>query len=369
MTLIKYLTFLFASVSVLCFNSAHAVKASDLVYHSADSLPLIGTLSHGGTVKYGRLPDSLETQVRPELWALGKNTAGMAVRFRSDTKAIGARWTSLNKFNMNHMTPTGIRGLDLYVLDDNGCWTTMGSARPSLSNKTSQSLIICDMSPRMREYMLYLSLYDGVDSLFIGIDSTATVLPPAVNSPVSYKPIIMYGTSILQGGCASRPGMCHTSILERMLNREVINLGFSGNGRLDEEIARLIAECPDPGVVVIDALPNCKAEDVEQRLFKFYSIIRQAHPQVGILFVESPVFPVMRFNNETLDTITKKNAVFKNEYDRILSTGDNHVAYFCGKDVLGDCVEGTVDNYHFTDLGFEVYARSLAPVIAGLLSR
>ena len=344
----------------------YAIKPSELKYITADSLPLIGTLAPDATKKYSRLPDSLEKSIRKDVWELGKDPAGMAVRFRSNASAIGASWKSLRKFNMNHMTATGVRGLDLYVLD-NGKWTTVGSARPAMNSHDSRSVIISDMNPQMREYMLYLPLYDGVDSLEIGVDSMSVVLPPAIDSPTRDKPIIMYGTSILQGGCASRPGMCHTSIIERMLDREVCNLGFSGNAKLDLEIARLIAGTPDPGLIVIDALPNLKTPELNERLPGFIRIIREAHPLVPILLIESPIFPLMRFNMETLETITGKNEALNTIYNDLRLAGDDNIHYFKGQDVLGDCVEGTVDNYHFTDLGFTYFAKSLAPVIKGLI--
>lgn len=345
---------------------SQAIKSSELKYFNAGQFPVIGTLARDATKEYSRLPDSLENVVRKDVWELGKDPAGMAVRFRTDASAIGARWKSLRKFNMNHMTATGVRGLDLYVLD-NGRWTTLSSGRPAFNDHYTSTVIMTDMKPQMREYMLYLPLYDGIDSLMIGVDSTAVVLPPAINSPRREQPIIMYGTSILQGGCASRPGMCHTSIIERMLDREVINLGFSGNAKLDIEIARLIAGCPDPGVIVIDALPNLKTPELIERLPIFYKTIRDAHPDVPIILVESPIFPLMRFNMETLATITEKNNALKKLYDRFVADGDDKITYFRGEDILGDCVEGTVDNYHFTDMGFTHYADALSPHIKALL--
>lgn len=358
----KYFLSLLAILSIV---PMYAIKASELKYYDMSKFPLLGTLAPDAKKAYSRLPDTLESKVRKDVWNLGKDAAGLAVRFRSDASAIGADWTSMLRFNMNHMTAAGIRGLDLYVLED-GKWTTVSSARPSFNDKHTRTLVISDMTPKMREYMLYLSLYDGVDSLSIGVDSTAVILPPAVESPRRDKPIIMYGTSILQGGCASRPGMVHTSILGRMLDREVINLGFSGNAKLDPEIAELIASAKDPGVVVIDALPNCKTPEIKERMKPFYEIIRKAHPEVPIVFVESPIFPLMRFNNETRETIGEKNRTLRAIYDEI-AKDDANVAYFPGEEILGDCVEGTVDNYHFTDLGFTVFANNLYPLLKSLL--
>lgn len=345
------------------------LSSDSLTYHDASTLPLLGTLAPDASNAYTRLPDSLKANMRPELWALGQNSAGLAVRFRSDASTIGAAWHSRNKFDMNHMTATGIRGLDLYVLDNNGHWTTMGSARPNFFRHNTRTIVMTDMEPKMREYMLYLSLYDGVDSLYIGTNEGALVLAPEAATPRRANPVIMYGTSILQGGCATRPGMCHTNIIERMIDYEVINLGFSGNAKLDLDIARLIASTPNPSVIVLDPLPNLKTPELVERMPEFYSIIRKAHPTTPILFVESPIFPLMRFNTETYATITEKNAALRQLVDGFIAAGDKSIEYFEGKNVLGDDPETTVDNYHLTDLGFVGFAQRLAPVIQRLIKQ
>jgi len=357
---------------ILCVMSAlvagvaafAGLKVDDLTWHDAAGLPVLGTMCPDATKAYSRLPDSLESRVRPDLWNLGKNSAGLAIRFRSDATSLGFKWRALNKFNMNHMTPTGIRGLDLYALDGDGQWKTISSVRPALNKHTTTAMAVTDMDSCMREYMLYLPLYDGVDSIYIGTNPGATVGAPAVDSPVRRRPIVMYGTSILQGGCATRPGMVHTSILERMLDREVINLGFSGNAKLDIEIAQLIAQS-DPSIIVLDPLPNCKKEELEERLPAFYTTIRRAHPKVPIVFVESCTFPIMKWNNEVLETITDKNLTLARLYAGF-AANDPNVYYFEGDRILTDR-EGTVDNYHLTDLGFDNFARNLFPLLSTLL--
>lgn len=355
------------SLVVLCsFLTLSAIKTDNLVWCAADTLPLYGTLAPTDTAGYIRIPSAVADTMRAEMGDLARNTAGMYIRFASNASAIGACWKSRKCFNMNHMTAAGIRGLDLYTQLADGSWTTVSSARPSFYRHNTQTMVITDMEPQMREYMLYLPLYDGVDSIYIGVDSAATVCRPHVDSPCAGKPIIMYGTSILQGGCASRPGMVHTSILGRRLNREVVNLGFSGNGRLDVAIAEVIAAA-DPSVVVIDVLPNVKTPDLLARMPGFMAVIRRAHPDVPVVLVESPIFPLMRFNMETLETISEKNRVLRSCYEKLRADGDKNVYYFAGKDVLGDCVEGTVDNYHFTDLGFTRFADNLEPLLRSLL--
>ena len=338
---------------------------NELDYRSADNLPVLGTLAPDAEAHYSRLPDSLKGKVRDDLWNLGLNSAGVSVRFRSNSPDLGVKWHSRNKFNMNHMTATGIRGLDLYALTDSG-WTFVNSGRPAFHQHNSTSRLVSGMEPGVeREYMLFLSLYDGVDSLYIGVDSTATLLPPATATPVRRKPVIMYGTSILQGGCATRPGMAHTNILQRMLNREVVNLGFSGNAKLDPEIAELMAQA-DASLFVLDNLPNCTPEMVSDLTEPFIAILRAKHPTTPILLVESPYFPISRWSPDVEATLRDKNARLRAIYER-LAPSDPNIHYFRGEDIFGAEAESTVDNYHFTDMGFRAFAEKLAPVIEQLI--
>jgi hypothetical protein len=342
-----------------------ALKSTDLLYYDAAQFPLLGTAVPNASKQYSRLPDELHDSIRKELWDLGQNSAGLSIRFASDATAIGVKWKSLNKFAMNHMTDAGVRGVDLYVMQDDSTWTTVGSGRPT-REKWSQSLIMSNMSRKMREYMLFLSLYDGIDSISIGVDSLAQVVQPQIDLPSRQKPVVMYGTSILQGGCANRPGMAHTNILQRELQREVYNFGFSGNARLDKEIAGVMAGI-DAGCYVIDALPNCTAAMVTERMAEFYYILRSSHPDVPILFIESPLFPLMRFNEEVATEINAKNQALRDVYEGLQNAGEQNIYYFEGSRIFGGNVDATVDNYHFTDLGFSIYAANLLPVIKDLL--
>ena len=175
----------------------------------------------------------------------------------------------------------------------------------------------------------------------------------------------MYGTSILQGACASRPGMAHTNIIMRGLQQEVINLGFSGNALLDPEIARFMAQA-DAAIYVIDATTNCSPSLIDERMDDFIAIIRSVRPDTPILIVESPIFPASRFNIRLRDLIDDKNSRLKAIYKRLKESDDN-LHYFEGADVLAGDNEATVDNTHFTDSGFSKYAEKLIPIIKSLI--
>lgn len=337
--------------------------AAQLVYHDAAEFPLYGKAVEQTYHRYTRLPESLKGVTRDPVWNLGLNSAGLAIRFRSNSTTIAVRWKNSFGNSMNHMTPTGIRGLDLYARVGKG-WRFVNSARPNGSD--NEATIISTMLPEEREFILYLPLYDGVDSLSIGVDATAEISMPRLAEPVREKPIVFYGTSILQGGCATRPGMAHTNILSRRLNREAINLGFSGNGQLDLEIAELMAEV-DAGVFVLDFVPNVTVEQMETKMIPFYRILRERHPDTPIVFVEDPNYPHMLFSTSAAKSVAKLNETHERIFRQLKKEGERNIYYVSSDHMLGDDGEATVDGIHFTDVGMMRYADLLYPVLRKVL--
>ena len=311
---------------------------------------------------YDRLPISYKEKVREPVWDLSKASAGITVRFHSNSTSIGLKWTVLNDFDMPHMASTGIKGIDLYTKYNNK-WRYVTTAGALVGLKTYQNKsipadnineyeLIKNMTPEFREYKLFLPLYDGVTKLEVGIDSTASIEKA---SPSTVKPIVFYGTSITQGGCASRPGMAHTNIISRKLDVDCINYGFSGNGRMETPIVELISEI-DARFYVIECLQNMDSEQVSERVKPLVDIIRTKHPNTPIVLVENMMY-TMAFLDQTQETrLIQENAALKNEYDKIIKSGTPNIFYIKdNKDFLVDN-EGTVDGVHLTDLGFLRYA-------------
>ena len=176
---------------------------------------------------------------------------------------------------------------------------------------------------------------------------------------------MFYGTSITQGGCASRPGMVHTAILGRRLDRPVVNLGFSGNGTLDLDIAALLGEL-DAAVFVLDCLPNLNPMQVAERTEPFVKALRKAKPDTPILLVEDRSYA----NAAVLPAAAKRNAdsraAYKKAFDALVA-GDKNLHYLTGDKLIGDDGEGTVDGSHPTDLGFlrqaDAFEAALKPIL------
>lgn len=356
--------FMLAAITAILMSQSSF--AQNVVYTDASAFPVFGKISDDTGGRYERLPSYLQGVSRDPVWYLGRQSAGLYIRFRSNSTSISARWESTFNNSMAHMTDTGTKGLDLYVLVD-GQWKHARCAQPQ--GKKSEWLIISDMDPVEREYMLYLSLYDGVTSLEIGVDEGASLDQPAVESPGTEKPVVMYGTSILQGGCANRPGMAHTNIISRRLDREVINLGFSGNALLDMEIAELMASVEDPGVFVLDYAPNAYADMIDENGEKFFRVIRDAHPDVPVIFIEDVIFPYSIFDNKILEEVTLKNQAQKRLFARLKKAGEKKIYYIAAEGMIGDDGEATVDGIHFTDLGAMRYVEHVLPTIKKALKK
>ena len=351
------------SILMLFTPLAAAWAQGGIFYQDATTFPVYGQAFEASPEHpYRRLPESLCGVVREPLWNHGCHSAGLYVRFRSDAPEIHARWTNSGN-HMPHMTDCGTGGLDLYALLD-GQWTYVGSGfnwgelSPSHERK-----LVGNMEPAMREYMLYLALYDEVKTLDIGIPEGYSLERPAVGSPVSEHPMVMYGTSILQGGCASRPGMAFTNILARRFNRTVINLGFSGNALLDYEIAELMASVATPSVFVLDYVPNASAELIAERGERFFRILRDAHPSVPVLFVEAPVFAHSVVDQAIAEKLRTKNATLKALFQRLLEAGEQRIFYIPAEGMTGDDGEAFVDGVHMTDIGMMRYARHIEGVL------
>ena len=300
--------------------------------------------------KYDRLPASYKEIVREPVWDLAKNSAGLSIRFLSNSSLITVKWELLNNFSMDHMPDTGIKGVDLYF-KQNDKWQYINTGRPVGFN--NEYRLVENMDNELREYKIFLPLYDGVKNIEIGIDNSSYVKKPEKSEK---KPIIFYGTSITQGACASRPGMAHTNIISRKLDRNVINLGFSGNGRMEKSIAKLISES-NPAFYVIECMPNMYPPDlITSNTIPLVDIIREKHPDTPIVLVDLFTSPLTALDSNMKKLTSEMNNSLKNEYDKMINNGYNNIIYLETQSALGNDFEGTVDAVHFTDLGFMRYS-------------
>lgn len=300
------------------------------------------------TEKYfDRLPARAKGVVRDAVWGLSRHSAGMLARFRTDATAIHADYeVTSDRLEMAHMPATGVSGLDLYAETDDGQWRWVAVVKPT--GKKTSTQIISGLIPGERNYAIYLPLYNGTESLNIGVPAGASFagLPPR-----DQKPLVFYGTSITHGACASRPGMPHPAILGRRLQRPVINLGFSGNGRMEQEVGQFLVEL-DPAVYVIDCLPNMQGPEVAERTVPLVNQLRDAHPDVPIVLVEDRTYSNAPFIRAKQERHAAARAALKRGYEQLQSAGVSDLFYIDGETLLGDDHDDTTDGSHPSDLGF-----------------
>lgn len=359
---------LFRVSSVLCcIGLASGVIAAgepadptgDLRWYDAAQLHLEGQVWSDVAARYDRLPARAEKLVRPAVWGLAQNSSGLSVRFITDAQKISARWVLRNKrISMPHMAATGVSGLDLYIRDA-GTWRFLAVGKPT-AFPVNQSVLIQGLAAGEKEFRLYLPLYNGIDRLEIGLPPGATFHQ---TEPVpEVRPIVFYGTSITQGGCASRPGMAYPAILGRRLEVPTLNLGFSGNGKCEPEIAALLAEI-DAAAFVIDSLPNLETAEAVERLPVFIAKLRSSRPKTPIILVENLKYTNSRYVAARELKEKSSNEFLRQIHRRLHDAGDQQIFLVSADELIGEDGEATVDALHPTDVGFLRMADALAPVI------
>ena len=315
--------------------------------------------------EYQRLPARAQALVRPPVWDLSRQTAGLYIQFTTNSPTIRVEYQLTGGWSMPHMPATGVSGVDLYALDSDGhtAWCAADYRFGDTVRYTYNDLTYRNNHSRGSEYTLYLPLYNGVQGLRIGVPSEYRF---AWVAPSAEKPIVVYGTSIAQGACASRPGMAWTNILQRRLEIPVVNLGFSGNGQLDESMFHLLAET-DAALYVIDCMPNMTNERtawIVPRLAEGIRILR-SHSAVPILLVEHDGYMGYRASQAKEQRFRAANRELRAAYDSLKATVPG--LYLMTFEELGLSMDSQVDGVHATDLGMQQYADAYCKKIADIL--
>ena len=347
-------------------GTATLLSEDDLRWVDGDALDVEGRAFEDRSSPWDRLPAKAESIVRPPVWGNSRQSAGIAIRFISDSPTIGARWhLTSDRLAMPHMPATGVSGVDLYVRMEGPSgpiWRWVANGRPSAVE--NERILVSDLPAVSRDWLLYLPLYNGVESIEIGISQNASIAPAMSRD----RPIVFYGTSITHGACASRPGMAHVAILGRRLDVPVVNLGFSGSGTLDPEMADLMAEI-DASVYVLDCLPNLDGKRVAARAAPFVRRLRSLRPGIPIVLVEDRTYADAMFDRGKATRNRENRAALRTAHAALVDEGLDHIFYLDGDELLGSDGEGTVDSSHPNDLGFVRQADAFEPVLRSARSR
>ncbi|MBE6884126.1 MAG: hypothetical protein E7487_05935 [Ruminococcaceae bacterium] len=316
---------------------------------------------------FRRLMLNTVSPISPTVDELAWNTAGGKVRFRAKLQKLALRTRITVPHFFDHLTADAQCGFDCYA--DDGTGLKYYSTTRFDRSKTEYECTLFELDEtRELEIVINFPLYSGVSELLLGFDEAVVLSPP---TPRSYdKNIIVYGSSITQGGCATRPGMAYTNILSRRLDAQVINLGFSGSGLAEAEIAVEIAKIPNAGLFLLDCEANCHKPDwVAGHYPEFVRILRESYPTTPILLLTASPKNVEIFHRCEREYRAENKRIQRELVEERRRNGDANIYFLDYEDILGEeWQDETVDGTHATDLGFVYMANGLTPVIRNLLS-
>lgn len=316
---------------------------------------------------YDRLPAKAEGLVRSDVWNLSKNNAGVNLRFRTNSNQIIVKYAVKGSLQMPHMPATGVSGVDLYAKDRDGKWLWSSGSFSFGDTITYRFNNLAEANDPDREYTLYLPLYNSLKWLEISVPNEKSFAPMPLHRE---KPIVVYGTSIAQGACATRPGLAWTSILQRKLDQPLINLGFSGNGRLEKEVIDLLAEI-DAKLYVLDCLPNLTGiskEDLMNRIETSVLELQNKRPGVPILLTEHDGYTDELISPKRKTEYERPNLSLNETFKKLQAKGIKNI-YLLSKKEIGQDIESMVDGVHPNDIGMMNYANAYEKVIKKILNQ
>ena len=313
---------------------------------------------------YDRLPSRSEEQVRKPVWDLSKNSAGLQLAFVTDASEIIVKYTVAGSLQMPHMPATGVSGVDLYAQDEKNNWLW---AAGKYSFGDTIVYRFNNLSPVKRKYVLYLPLYNTVKWMQIAVPKENIFTPLPVRKE---KPVVVYGTSIAQGACASRPGLAWTNILSRRLGMPVFNLGFSGNGRLEPELLDLLAQI-DARVYVLDCLPNLTTGyvstlELKRRIVNAVIQLQSKKPFTPILFTEHDGYSDGAMTPVRYREYAQANEALDAMFDSLKRKGFRNI-YLLKKEAINQDIETMVDGTHPNDIGMMRYADAYEKKLKAIL--
>ena len=313
-----------------------------------------------------RLPKRAKDKLRPELWGLVELPSGGRIRFKTDTTTLKAKIRhDSDGLAMHHMSSVGCNGIDLYE-GPPGRETFWASTKPEHPKEPYLVTYFEGIERRMHEFTLYLPVYGKLASIELGLDQAAVIEPPSRYRLA--KPVVVYGTSITQGGCSSRGGTGFVPAIGRMLGVDVINLGFSGNGRCEPAMAELVRAI-DAACYVIDPVANMAGHPLSTRnavYLKFVQIIREKRRAAPMVLMTRVRYASENYMGSA--GADELNGMVDEAYKKLKGDGDDRIYYFDSRKVVtlgGD--HPSVDGGHLSDVGFKFLADALAPLLAEIL--
>lgn len=355
-------SFSFAS-DISKFDPRMAVESAkiqgDIKWFDAKFLPIEGKAFTNTATYFERLPANVTTNVNSGVRHLKTHTSGMQLRFVTDSKRLVFKWVPRNpSLAMDHMPSTGVSGIDVYKLTENG-WRYVATGRIRSSKGGELSIPWVPGAA----CLVNLPLYNGIKSMEVGVEKNATISPPPPRASGVKKSVVFYGTSITHGGCASRPGLSFVNILGREIDVPVVNLGFSGSGKMEMEMSEHVSSI-DASCYVLDCLWNMTSKMVKERYEPFIRNLRAKRPDVPIIMAgQCDVY----YEPGKKSRFADKEDFTKALYEKLCKEGWKKLYYLPFDRQLSHDLEGTVDGCHPNDLGMRDMAKAFGEAVATAL--
>lgn len=353
-------------IAAVMLLSSFFSQAQNVVYHDASALNVIGK-AIPTTKAFTRIDTAAYKFNDKVIDEYACHSTGLAVLFATDSPIIKAKWQTSSKNASENMTAIAQKGLDLYIRQD-GEWVFAGVGRPKMAKGPSydrhEGTIVKEMAPGRKECLLYLPLYDRLDSLYIGISEDSYIEP--IENPFRYR-IMVKGSSVTHGLAASRPGMTYAARFGRDNGFYCFNLGFSGMSKLQPEYARYLADV-EVDAFIFDAFSNPSAQTIHENFDRFVDIIRASHPDTPLIFMQTERRESRNFDTWREDFEARKQATAVEEIKERMKS-DKHIYFIPSDDFLGDEHIATSDGSHPTDLGFTYMLESISPKILKILRK
>ncbi|MFI4912608.1 MAG: SGNH/GDSL hydrolase family protein [Sedimentisphaeraceae bacterium JB056] len=317
--------------------------------------------------KFIRLPLERKDEITKTAWWMSLCPSTARVRFKTDSTTLRVKvdhgMADPSRIAMWHMSSVAVSGIDLYIGEpgNRDFWRT---THPKEGNGEYEHVYFKGLNKEMREFTMYLPSYSELKSLKIGFDEDCQILEPTAYQ--IQKPITVYGTSITQSGCSSRGSNGYVALLERRLNADVVNLGFSGSGCGEPVMAELMTQI-DASVYIVDSVANMETDLMDQRYEKFVRILREKRPEIPVILMTKIHF-AFEIDPDARAGYDRQHKALFATYKKLKEEGDDNVYLFDTGQIIkpgGD--HPTVDGIHMTDVGYQMVAKELVPFVKEII--
>lgn len=352
---------IFAALLMYFSAAAQNSKDSGFTFTEASSLNLIGKILDGTPNPYHRVDTC-----RYKGFTRGENeqvrcSAGLAVLFRTDSPVISVKG-EYGYYNMGPNTMgIALRGFDLYIKRD-GEWVYAAS-KTGNPGKDDNVVLIKGMDNSMKECMLYLPIYSEMYSVKIGVREGSVI--ESLESPFRHR-IAIFGSSYTQGISISRPGMSYPMQFMRHTGLQLLSLGCSGNCKMQPYFADVLADT-DVDAMIFDAFSNPSAELIRERLFPFIERMKESHPGIPLIFMQTIYREGRNFDIESNRVEQAKMDMAAELMKEAVKKYDD--VYFIIPDTGENARESSVDGTHPSDMGYLGWARSIEKPILKILKK